>query len=216
MLAHGSRQPRSWLIFDVGLNNMSDKIPCTKCGAMILPATAARTGGLCMPCKSGIRESIEASKRYYEEQKKYNPWRELWHSLVMRVHKTDAGFGGLSADEKIYFAVSILDGEVHNGGFDQFFSNSSGDLFPEVASGLEILGAHRALDLLFRATQIVFRDAQPPIDQKERWTVMSFSESEARTNALDELDRAFWEEAKLSQRLVRFAEEKGLITPFLR
>src|SRR5262249_55419030 len=26
------------------------KIPCSKCGAMILPATAEKTGGLCMPC----------------------------------------------------------------------------------------------------------------------------------------------------------------------
>jgi hypothetical protein len=195
---------------------MSDKVPCTKCGAMILPMTAARTGGLCMPCKSGIRDSIEASKRFYEEQKKYDPWRELWHSLVMRVHKTDAGFDGLTADEKIYYAVSILDGEVHNGGFDQFFSNSSGALFREVASGLEILGAHQALDLLMRAKQVVFRDAHPPIDRKERWTAMRFSDSEARTKALDEFDRAFWKEAKLPERLRRFAEEKSIITPFLR
>src|SRR5712692_334277 len=27
------------------------KIPCTRCGAMILPATAEQTGGLCMPCR---------------------------------------------------------------------------------------------------------------------------------------------------------------------
>lgn len=27
------------------------RIPCTKCGAMILPATGKITGGICMPCK---------------------------------------------------------------------------------------------------------------------------------------------------------------------
>ena len=26
------------------------KLPCSRCGALILPTTAARTGGLCMPC----------------------------------------------------------------------------------------------------------------------------------------------------------------------
>ena len=29
---------------------MSDKIPCTECGKKILPATAQKTGGYCMPC----------------------------------------------------------------------------------------------------------------------------------------------------------------------
>lgn len=29
---------------------MSDKIPCTKCKALILPCTAERTGGICMRC----------------------------------------------------------------------------------------------------------------------------------------------------------------------
>lgn len=28
------------------------RIPCTKCGAMILPTTASATGGLCMPCRN--------------------------------------------------------------------------------------------------------------------------------------------------------------------
>jgi hypothetical protein len=26
------------------------KIPCSKCGALILPSTAEKMGGLCMPC----------------------------------------------------------------------------------------------------------------------------------------------------------------------
>ena len=83
---------------------MNEKIPCVKCGAMILPATAERTGGVCMPCNQGIRQNIEASKRFYEEQKKYDPHRELWTSLVRRVHKTSEGFNGLTADEKLYEA----------------------------------------------------------------------------------------------------------------
>jgi hypothetical protein len=30
----------------------TQRIPCTKCGAMILLATASATGGLCMPCRN--------------------------------------------------------------------------------------------------------------------------------------------------------------------
>ena len=35
---------------------------CLECGATMLAATAARTGGFCMACKQGIRSNIEASK----------------------------------------------------------------------------------------------------------------------------------------------------------
>jgi DNA-directed RNA polymerase subunit RPC12/RpoP len=38
----------------------SEKIPCKKCSAMILPATAKRTGGLCMPCAQDIGHGLTA------------------------------------------------------------------------------------------------------------------------------------------------------------
>jgi len=35
---------------DKGWGSPIDKVPCSNCGAMVLPATAAKTNGLCMPC----------------------------------------------------------------------------------------------------------------------------------------------------------------------
>lgn len=35
------------------------KVPCKRCGAMILPETAERTDGQCMPCKKGLRQMWE-------------------------------------------------------------------------------------------------------------------------------------------------------------
>src|ERR1044071_1964337 len=102
---------------------MNEKVPCTKCGALILCATAERTGGVCMPCKHGNRENLERAKEYYKKQREYDPVRELWKSLVHRVHKTNAGFAGMSEVEKTYFTVCVLEGEVYNGGMHQFFSN---------------------------------------------------------------------------------------------
>jgi hypothetical protein len=196
---------------------MSDKLPCEKCGAMILPTTAQSTGGLCMPCKKGFRQDIETSKRYYEEQKKYDPFRELWKSLVQRVYETDSGFEGLNADEKIYFSVSVLEGEVYNGGFDQFFWNSSGNLFHEAVSGLEAIGACSCLDLLLQAKQAAFPDGQPPRNCEERRTYLRLRESESQSALLNEFDRVFWKDPdKLQEKLVQFATEKGLVTPFLK
>ena len=82
-----------------------EKIPCDECGALILPATAEETGGVCMACKRGIRQNIEASKEFYRKQKEYDPFRALWLSLVARVHDGADGFEGLSEDEKIYRAI---------------------------------------------------------------------------------------------------------------
>ena len=82
-----------------------------------------------MPCKTGTRETIEAGKRRILEERESeltDPLRRLWHDLVQRVHDTTDGFAALSETEKQYFAVSLLDGEIYNGGFDQFFFNHSG------------------------------------------------------------------------------------------
>ncbi len=184
---------------------------------MILPATAERNGGLCMPCKSGYRKNLEASKKRHEEQKKYDPHRELWKSLVTRVHKSDSGFQGLSADERLYYAIGVLEGEVYNGGFDQFFWNSSGGYFRETISGLEILGAYQALELLSKAKQVAFSEEQPPANWEERRALLRAREDKRREEALDALDKAFWKDPdKLSERLTRFATERGLTAPFLK
>ena len=48
---------------------MTQRIPCKRCGAEILPATAQATGGVCMACKNGIRKDIEKSKDYYRKER---------------------------------------------------------------------------------------------------------------------------------------------------
>lgn len=49
---------------------MHEKQPCTACGVAILPSTAQRTGGLCVPCSTGDRERW---KREAEVRKNQEP-----------------------------------------------------------------------------------------------------------------------------------------------
>ena len=203
---------------------MVEKVPCKTCGAMILPTTAEKNGGLCMPCKQGNRENIENSKEYYKKQKEYDPFRELWHSLVKRVHATDdeeAGFNALTDDEKIYFAVGILDGEVYNGGMHQFFSNSSGSLFQEVIKGLELLNATNSLWLVRKATKILFGDINPPKNRFQRWEAMKqYPEDDNAPTPewsveLEKINEQYWEDPDgINDLLVNFAETKGLVEHF--
>ncbi|MGV8346558.1 DMP19 family protein, partial [Pseudomonas aeruginosa] len=37
----------------------------------MLPTTAARNDGLCMPCKGGYRQNIEDGKRFHTERRRY-------------------------------------------------------------------------------------------------------------------------------------------------
>ena len=200
---------------------MSSRVACRECGASILTATADRTGGLCMACKQGIRKNIEDSKRYYQEQRKYDPYRELWKSLVHRVYSTESGYRGLNHAERLYWSVGVLDGEVYNGGFDQFFSNSSGELYQDVIDGLLELKAPASLKLLLRAKEILFPDGEPPRDQEERWRAMrQYPEKVGAARPewsveVDELDKAWYEDPdQLGDKLRAFAEGHGLVSPF--
>ena len=51
------------------------------------------------------------------------------------------GFDGLSATEVLVFCTWDFVNEVDNGGFDQFFANSSGDRAEETLAALRAIGA---------------------------------------------------------------------------
>lgn len=196
------------------------RVPCRECGAEILPATAEATGGICMACKQGIRKNIEASKAYYAQQRLYDPMRELWISLVKRVHQTENGFSELSLDEQMYFAVGVLDGEVYNGGMHQYFWNSSGSFYKFTVNGLLEMEAFNALRLLTEAQQLLFSHGVPE-DRAERCA--SIKDYPENKNApipewaveLDRIDREYWSDPDgMGKRLESFARVRGLIQPF--
>ena len=114
------------------------RVPCKSCGESIHPDTAAKNGGLCMPCKGGYRERIEAGKSRREEEKKYeqSAERQYWLGLSSRVHGSPSGFNELPQPEQTYFSLGCLIGEVYNGGLHQFFFNSSGAMYGVALDGL--------------------------------------------------------------------------------
>jgi hypothetical protein len=200
------------------------KTNCRECRVEILATTAESTDGLCMPCKNGTRKNIDEGKRNYEERKKYDPWRELWTSLVKRAYAVQDGWMQFSNPERLYYAVSVLDGEVYNGGMHQFFSNSSGDLYDEALSGLRTLGAENATRLLMNAATVLFDDIDPPKSRVLRWDSMKqYPENFDPNNApewcerLRAIDEAYWKDPDgINDRLVEFAEQNSMIQPYIK
>ncbi len=194
---------------------MIQRLSCVQCGDLIHPDTAAANAGLCMPCKGGYRDRIEEGKRQREREREYAKSAEsfYWKDLIRRVFKTSEGFDGLRKEEQTYYAVSTLIGEVYNGGFDQFFSNSSGDHYLLALNGLRTLGADASTALLIAAKQVLFADRTVPIDRAQRMELMPTvqSESAVEWQQLEALDNAFWSDPdKLGARCQAYAHENQL------
>jgi hypothetical protein len=73
--------------------------------------------------------------------------------------------------ERRLVAVYSLWGEVNNGGFDQYFFNSSGDEAGSALAGLKEMGALGSAVLLERAME-VFPGGRPPADRQQRVRTM--------------------------------------------
>lgn len=175
-----------------------------------------------MACKQGIRKSIEASRTYHQSLKTYDPVHELWKSLVERC-SSEPSLRDWSDQERNYFSVYLLEGEIYNGGFDQYFHNSSGDYYRYALSGLEEIGASYSLTILREATELLFGNDGPSADQADRWRMMEQKHRRFERLAmkpewsvrLEELDRRFCKDPdQLGDLLNAYAEEHRLISPF--
>jgi hypothetical protein len=92
--------------------------------------------------------------------------------------------------QRAFALVWELESEVNNGGFHQYFFNSSGRHGPEVAAGLDSIGAAKCAELVRQAIDVVGPDFPwPDIGERRRALRTARPELEAE---LDALDNAFY------------------------
>lgn len=84
----------------------------------------------------------------------------------------------LNDRQRIYLAVKWLDIEVRNGGFSQYFFNSSGNQWESARTGLSEIGAIEHSNLLNEAIGI-FGSNGPSSDRKERFEQLRTIESKS-------------------------------------
>ncbi len=177
---------------------LSEKVPCKECGKPVLARQAGKRGGLCLRCSAN-----------------HNPFFVLYSSLVDRVCSSPGGFDSLSHAEKAYYALTLFQNELNNGGFHQFFFNSSGSYYEVIENGLVTLNEQQVLALLREAKQIVFPGAAVPVDMNTRRELMHIPDADAPGSLmkkLDELDQRFYKTPNtLSPKLQAFAREQELV-----
>ena len=74
--------------------------------------------------------------------------------------------------DEVLDLVWLVEGEVNNGGFDQFFFNSSGAESAKIVEALDLIGAHTMAAIVRRACA-KFPGGMPPTDHDERWDVLT-------------------------------------------
>ena len=85
--------------------------------------------------------------------------------------------------------VEKFDGEVNNGGFDQFFRNSAGNETAEMIQALEIIKAVAVSSILKRAAQR-FPGGMPPKERAAREDILE--KISPHTEGFNDLDQEFY------------------------
>jgi hypothetical protein len=95
-----------------------------------------------------------------------------------------------SESEKQLFAIEYFQREVNNGGFHQYFFNSSGDFAEICAAGLERIGATEAHRLLVKGMSTF--SGSYPLDPAKRQDLLE-QQGDSAFDALGPLDTAYYE-----------------------
>ena len=82
------------------------------------------------------------------------------------------GASGLSEPQRYYLTLWWLDADVKNGGFTQYFFNSTGDLAGHAAAAAEAVGAAQAARIIKKAVAL-FGPTGPAADRDERMDQLS-------------------------------------------
>ena len=121
-------------------------------------------------------------------------------------HKTKYGedMSVLSKEERIFYITQMLEMEVNNGGFSQFFYNSSGDFSNELVGAFIAIGANATAAICQKAISAFGCDI--PVDRNKREEMLDELESDVIDEILEECDSAFCDyEDDLNQLNYNFA-----------
>jgi len=107
----------------------------------------------------------------------------IWDNInIDSAESFSSTFETVPRDVAVLYAAHFCQSEVCNGGFTQFFSNSTGVLAPEAVEGFRAIGQQKVGDVVQRAISLL----GPPYmrDRVARWAVLdNLRASEDRTAA---------------------------------
>ena len=148
--------------------------------------------------KKTSKVSVETVSSFSEKNPEINVWEienaENFVYEMSTIISKKCNYGDdiekLNEKERVFFVAQELEMEVNNGGFSQFFYNSSGDFSGEIVSAFRQIGAEHTANICEKALKAF--GCNVPSDRCERQDLMEELE-EAIENAFEECDNAFFE-----------------------
>ena len=108
-----------------------------------------------------------------------------------RYDQQDAILASLPAGVRALYLISGVEDEVNNGGFNQYYWNSTGKFADQAVAAFEFFSARKHADLMREANRIHAAE-QAEIDKfKEKGTLQAFSDS-YKVSKLGPLDERFY------------------------
>jgi hypothetical protein len=96
----------------------------------------------------------------------------------------------LTEQQKQFYYIQCLEREINNGGFNQYFFNSSGNFAQKTIHSLRTIGANKTADILQKAIA-QFPNGKVPEDRTERQEVLEQIQ-ETADPVWEELDKMFY------------------------
>jgi hypothetical protein len=138
------------------------------------------------------------------------PSEQYLFTLVDEIQSKEGthGYAALTPAEQVFFCVWTLEAEVNNGGFSQFYYNSSGDIAVDVPGALRAIGADQTASIVDRANALFGPDG-PSADSDARQERLEDLEESAEDD-FEALDQAFLEyRDNLSELLANYMKATG-------
>jgi hypothetical protein len=114
---------------------------------------------------------------------------DIWSKMNKEMSDEELVVSRLTRPQRAIYVIWQVEAEVNNGGFNQFYFNSSGRYAEEAVSAFEGIGAQKFANLMRRANDIYAKE-KPRLDALDDGTLEGFSES-YDDNPLDALDREY-------------------------
>jgi hypothetical protein len=88
------------------------------------------------------------------------------------------------------FMIMLFEAEVSNGGYNQFYYNSSGEFYKQLPSALKLVGANKLSNLTQRANEVYYKE-KSNIRERQDGTIEGFFDS-YEDNPLNKFDDEFF------------------------
>mgnify|MGYP000957079135 CR=1 FL=1 len=113
----------------------------------------------------------------------------IWNDLPLSNFSNLARFmSELSKGQRGLIAIDWCQKEIRNGGFEQLFSNSTGNLVPWALEGFKIIGAHKHGEIVAEAAALLGHEYPRSAAARKR-AILGLSEDQKAT--VSNLDDAF-------------------------